>query len=72
MADYSDAASNANDALTTSSDGLIEEYEISPRGRRVKRGKASDQIKAALLLEGLAARRGGRALCNVAKFKAPR
>lgn len=69
MADYSDAASNANDALTTSSDGLIEEYEIRANGRRVKRGRPEDQIKAAALLEGLAARRGGRAICNVAKFK---
>ena len=72
MADYSNAASNAEDALTTSSDGLIEEYEISPRGRRVKRGRAADQIKAAAILEGLAARRAGRPVCNVAKMKTPR
>lgn len=72
MADYSEAASNANEALTSSSDGLIEEYEIRKDGRRVKRGKASDQITAAALLEGLAARRGGRSVFNLAKPQTPK
>ena len=71
MADYSEAASNASDALD-SNDGLIEEYEISPRGMRVRKGKATDQLKTALLLEGLAARRGGRPLFTLAKPRAPR
>ena len=65
MADYSTAASNASDALNASE--IIEEYEISPRGRRVKRGKPADQVQAALILEGLAARRGGRNLFSLAK-----
>jgi hypothetical protein len=72
MADYSTAASNAEDALDSASDGMVEEYTISPTGRTVKRGKLKDQIVAASLLEGLAARRGGRAICALAKFKTPR
>lgn len=67
MADYSDASSNASDALTSASDGLIEEYEIRSNGRRVRRGKAVDQLKAAVLLEGLAARRGGKGIFTLAK-----
>jgi hypothetical protein len=72
MADYSDAASNAADALDSATDGMIEEYEIRKDGRRVRRGKATDQIQAALLLEALAARRGGKGICTLAKFKTPR
>ena len=67
MADYSAAAQNAADALTDASEGMIEEYEIGPRGRRVKRGRAADQIQALAMLEGLAARRGGRAIFTLAK-----
>ena len=71
MADYSTAAAAAADALDDASEGMIEEYEIGPRGRRVKRGKAADQIKSLALLEGLAARRGGRALFTLAKPVSP-
>jgi hypothetical protein len=69
MADYSTASQNAADALVDSADGLVEEYEIRTNGRRVKRGRLQDQIQAAALLEGLAARRAGRAICNLAKPK---
>lgn len=57
MADYSTAADNAADALENAADGLVEEYTIGANHRSVKRGKAKDQIEAALLLEALAARR---------------
>lgn len=59
MSDYSTASSNANDALDDAADGFVEEYEISARGRRVKRGRVKDQVQTAILLEGLAARRSG-------------
>jgi len=72
MADYSSAASNAGDALTSAADGLIEEYEISPRGRRVKKGKAADQVQATAILEGLAARRGGSGIFKLGKPRVPR
>ena len=71
MTDYSTAASNAADAIDSASDGLIEEYEIRSNGRRVKRGKAEDQVKAAVMLEGLAARRSG-GIFSLAKMKNPR
>lgn len=72
MTDYSDAAASAADALDNASEGLIEEYEIRSNGRRVKRGKAADQIKAAAMLQGLAHRQSSGAICNVAKFANPR
>lgn len=71
MTDYSTASSNAQDALENAADGLIEEYEIRSNGRRVKRGRAADQVKAALLLEGMAARRAG-GIFHLAKPKNPR
>ena len=71
MADYSTAASSAADALNDASEGLIEEYEIRANGRRVKRGKATDQIEAALMLEALAARRSS-GLFRLAKPRSPR
>jgi hypothetical protein len=72
MADYADAAANAEDALTNASEGMIEEYEIRTNGRRVKRGKQTEQVAAALLLEAIAARRAGRGICTLGKFKTPR
>lgn len=72
MTDYSDAAESAADALDNASEGLIEEYEIKANGRRVKRGRAIDQIKAAVLLQGLAHRQSSGAICNVGKFAKPR
>jgi hypothetical protein len=72
MTDYSTAATNASDALEDVAEGLIEEYEIRTNGRRVKRGKAIDQIKAAAMLQGLAHRQSSGAICNVAKFANPR
>ena len=71
MTDYSDAAGSAADALDNASEGLIEEYEIRSNGRRVKRGKAIDQIKAAVMLQGLSHRQSVGAICNVAKFTKP-
>ena len=69
MADYSTASSNAGDALETAADGLIEEYEIRTNGRRVKRGRVIDQVQAAAMLEGLAARRSGSKLFTLARHK---
>lgn len=72
MTDYSAASSNANDALETAADGLIEEYEIRSNGRRVKRGRVHDQVQSAAILEGLAVRRARGGIFNVAKVKNPR
>lgn len=71
MADYSTSSSNANSAINNSSEGLIEEYEISQSGRRVKRGSLKGQIEAAVMLEGLAARRASGGLFRVAKLQDP-
>lgn len=69
MPDYSTAASNAADALdAATSGGMVEEYEIG--GRRVKRGKVTDQVKALAMLNGLANRQSGGML-RLAKFQAP-
>lgn len=72
MADYSTASSNAQDALSNAAEGFVEEYEITNRGRRVKRGKVADQVQAALLLEGIAARRSAGSVFRLAKRKNPR
>lgn len=71
MADYSTANSNAQSALNNAADGFVEEYEITNRGRRVKRGKVADQVQAALLLEGIATRRSSGSLFKLAKRKNP-
>jgi hypothetical protein len=71
MADYSTAASNAESALDDAAEGLIEEYEIRTNGRRVKRGRVPDQVKAMAILEGLAARRSG-GLFHLANPENPR
>jgi hypothetical protein len=71
MTDYSTAATNASDALEDVAEGLIEEYEIRSNGRRVKRGRVIDQIKAAALLDGLASRQS-HGLFRLARFKDPR
>lgn len=73
MADYSTASGNAEDAIEdATSGGMVEEYEIGPGKRRVKRGRAIDQLKAALFLEGLAARRAAGGLFRIAKIKEAR
>lgn len=69
MADYSTASSNATDALDNAADGMVEEYEIRTTGRRVKRGKLLEQVQAAAMLEGLAARRSGSKLFTLARHK---
>jgi hypothetical protein len=69
MADYSTASSNAGDALDSAAEGFVEEYEIRSNGRRVKRGRLIEQIQAAALLEGLAARRSGSKLFTLARHK---
>jgi hypothetical protein len=71
MADYSTASSNAEDALESSAEGLIEEYEIGTNRRRVKRGRVPDQVDAAAKLEGLAARRS-RGIFTLGKFANPK
>jgi len=70
MSDYSTASQSAQEQLESSSDGMIEEYEIRSNGRRVKRGRLQDQVQAAALLEGLAARRSGK-LFHLARFGTP-
>lgn len=70
MSDYSTASQSAQEQLESSSDGMIEEYEIRSNGRRVKRGRLQDQVQAAALLEGLAARRHGK-LFHLARFGTP-
>lgn len=72
MADYSTASSNANSAINSSSEGFVEEYEISQTGRKVKRGRLKDQIGAALLLEGIAARRSSGGAFRLAKLQEPK
>ena len=69
MADYSTASGNAETALNSAADGFVEEYEISQTGRRVKRGKLTEQVAAAALLEGLASRRSGGGISRVGKFR---
>lgn len=70
MADYSTASNNAAASLNASTDGgFVEEYEVSPGRRRVKRGKPMEQVQAALMLEGIAARRSAGGLFRVAKQK---
>lgn len=70
MADYSTASANATTALNSSTDGgFVEEYEVSHGKRRVRRGKPTEQVQAALLLEGIAARRSAGAMFRVAKRK---
>lgn len=66
MSDYD----SASDAVASSlGEGLIEEYEIAPNKRRVKRGAVQGQVQAAAMLEGLAARRAAGGIFNVAKTK---
>lgn len=67
--DLTTAAASALEALETSADGgLVEEYEITRHGKRVKRGSAESQVKAAVLLNALAARQTG-GLCRLAKLR---
>lgn len=67
MTDYSNAQSALNSALTND---VVEEYEISKDGRRVKRGSLKSQIEAATLLEGLVNRRSN-GMFRVAKMQEP-
>lgn len=72
MADYSTASENAADSLNNATDaGFVEEYEKSPNKLRVRRGTLIDQVKSALMLEGLSLRRS-TGLFRGAKFKEPR
>ncbi len=72
MADYSTSSANAVTALNNAlSGGMVEEYEVGPARERVKRGSVVSQVKAAAMLEGLAARRS-QGLCSLAKFTEPR
>lgn len=72
MADYSTASQAAIDALNSAADGgLVEEYEVGANSSRVKRGRPVDQVKAALLLEGMANRRAN-GMTRLAKFRTPR
>lgn len=71
MADYSTASSNAQDSLANAADGgMVEEYQVG--NRRVRRGRQTEQIKGAALLEGLAARRSAGGLFRLAKFTEPK
>jgi hypothetical protein len=73
VADYTEASQAAQDALAESTEGgCVEEYEITNRGRRVKRGSVKGQVEGALLLEGIAARRSGGGVFRLAKPRNPR
>lgn len=72
MTDYSDAASNALSSLSDATDGMVEEYEISNNGRRVRRGKLKDQLDAVMKLQALAARQSGGGIFRLAKPRNPR
>lgn len=69
MADYATAAAAAAASLDTTVAEGVEEYEIRPNSRRVRMGKATDQLAAAFMLEGMAARRSAGGLFRVAKIK---
>lgn len=69
MADYTTAAANAADSLNTNISEGVEEYEIRPNSRRVRFGKASEQVQATFMLEGMAARRSAGGLFRVVKIK---
>jgi hypothetical protein len=71
MTDYSEAAANAEESLLSSSDAMIEEYEIRSNARRVKRGKLLDQVQTANRLEAFAARRAS-GLFRLGKPRNPR
>lgn len=67
--DLSAAAASALDALDASTEGgFVEEYEITRNGKRVRRGSPESQVKAALLLNAIAARQSG-GLCKLAKLR---
>lgn len=67
MADYSTAASNAEESLNAQTDGGVEEYQIG--NRRVRRSSAEAAVKSAALIEGLAARRAGKPISALAKLR---
>ena len=67
MTDYSTAQSALNSALNND---VVEEYEITKDGRRVKRGSVESQIKAATLLEALV-HRLSNGMFKVAKLQEP-
>lgn len=71
MADYTEASSNASDALNSSSDGMVRSYTVSTNSRTVDRGPIKDQVEAAVMLEGLANRRSA-GMFRVGKFREPR
>jgi hypothetical protein len=73
MTDLSTAAANALTSLNNSTEGgFVEEYEIRPGGsRRVKRGNPLDQVKAALILQGLS-NRSSNGLMSLAKVRTDR
>ncbi|WP_417850168.1 hypothetical protein [Thalassoglobus sp.] len=70
MSDYQTAANAAIDHLAENAGGIVEEYTTED-GRSVRRGKASEQIDAALKLEGIANRRRN-GLFRVAKMQEPK
>lgn len=71
MSDYSTAAASAQEALEDSTDGgFIEEYRIGSNFRQVRHALPLDQLRAATMLEGLAARRS-RGIFTLARMKNP-
>lgn len=57
MADYADASTAAEAAITAAAaGGFVEEYQH--RNLRVRRGRLVEQVQALALLNGLAARNG--------------
>ncbi len=67
--DLSTAAESALTSLESSADGgMVEEYEVTRHGKRVKRGSAKSQIEAAVMLNALASRQSS-GLCKLAKLR---
>lgn len=54
MSDLSTAAQNIVDSLASGE--LVEEYRVGPQGRMVRRGKATEQVDAAIKLQAVANR----------------
>lgn len=72
MADYSDAAENALEALADNIDGMVEEYEIRNNGRRVRKGRLKDQFDVLMKLQAMVARQSGGGIFRLAKPRNPR
>lgn len=72
MSDLSTASTSIIDALANSAGGgMVEEYEVGRGRRRVKRGKVTEQVDAALKLSAIVARQSS-GLFGKAKLRSER